>query len=163
MNEDLTNLSLSELFDELIPPTAPPDVSMAPQTVGWIWLGVAVLAILGFLFQRWLKHRHANAYRRQAINALTEAGEDPIALASVLRQTALAAFPRADVASLIGENWLAFLDNTVGKPLFSGTVAGQSLTRSPYRPTTEPTDLPARTKEWVTTHKVSKPQDGGQK
>ncbi|AML51124.1 DUF4381 domain-containing protein [Falsihalocynthiibacter arcticus] len=156
MSDDLSTLSLSELYDELIPPAAPADISMFPQTVGWIWLGLAILATLGFLLNLWLKYRRENAYRRAAIGALKRAGDDPVALANVLRKTALAAFPRQDVAGLIGDSWLAFLDSTAGKPLFTDTAAGTALIHAPYQSTHMPSDLPARAKEWVTSHKVQK-------
>lgn len=163
MTEDLSKLGLSDLFDELIPPSVPEDISMVPQTMGWIWLAIALILIVGFFLNRWRKYRNLNAYRREAVKALKLSGDDPLALATVLRQTALAAFPRKDVAGLIGESWLVFLDKTAGKPLFSGTVAGQSLTHAAYQTSTETTDLAIRAKEWVKTHKATQSHNGEEK
>ena len=46
MTEDLAGLTLVELLDLLEPVVEPPPVPLWPQTQGWIWLGLAVAALL---------------------------------------------------------------------------------------------------------------------
>ena len=51
-----------------------------------------------------------NAYRREALRQLDAV--DPGGISTVLKRTALAAWPREQVAALTGAAWLAFLDRT---------------------------------------------------
>ncbi|MCT4373510.1 DUF4381 domain-containing protein, partial [Yangia mangrovi] len=131
MNEEGTDAeSLVGLINQLIEPVPPEPVSLVPQTWGWVALAVllAVLALWGL----WRGHRRhvANAYRRAALAELGRAGTTA-ELAAILRRAALAAFPRAEVASLTGADWTAFLSRT-GKSRFPDT-AGEELRRAPYR------------------------------
>ncbi|WP_380054313.1 DUF4381 domain-containing protein [Falsihalocynthiibacter sp. SS001] len=154
MSTDLSTLQLSELYDELIPPEAPPDISMMPQTAGWYWLGAAVLLLIAYLLRLFIRHHQRNAYRREALTALRHADNDPTQIASILRQTALAAFPRDQVAGVVGDDWLAFLDDTAGKPLFKDTSAGQSLLLAPYRDMPADPKLAPQAHKWIRQHKV---------
>ena len=108
--------ALNGLHDVVLPPP----VSMSPQTAGWY-----VLLILAGFVLLWagvaLTRKHwRNRYRREALRELAtlECGAGDGAsrtaalrvLPSLLRRTALAAWPRGEVASLSGGAWLAFLD-----------------------------------------------------
>ena len=73
MSEDLSRLTLVDLLDLLEPVPEPPQVSLWPQTVGWIWLGLAVACVAGWLGRRWLMNRRANAYRRAALKEIAAA------------------------------------------------------------------------------------------
>lgn len=112
----------------------PEPVSHAPQTYGW-WI-LAVVVLVGAVFVARAAHRHwrAQAYRRRAralhaelaaraAHAGTRA-EALAALPGLLKRTALQAWPRAEVASLSDEAWLAFLDRT---------YPGQAFERGPGR------------------------------
>jgi len=55
------------------------------------------------------------------------------ALALLVRRTALAAFPREQVAALSGASWLSFLDRTCGGHEFA-EGSGRVLDTAPYRP-----------------------------
>ena len=93
MTEEFQGLGLVELINLLEEVPEPPPIAMTPQTPGWIVLGV-VVAVLLFLLLRWAVQRHrAEAYRRAALRELEQAGDDPAAISTVLRRTALAAFP----------------------------------------------------------------------
>jgi hypothetical protein len=102
----------------------PSPVSWTPQTPGWyVVFGLALLGA-GWWVYRSLRHFWKNRYRRLALEELLAIerelqqperrakalGEIP----ALLKWTALAAFPRGDVADLSGEKWLAFLDKTIG-------------------------------------------------
>ncbi len=145
--------TLSDLIDLLVPPPEPAPVSMVPQTVGWVVLGV--LLALGLAWVAWKRWRRwqANAYRRAALEELERAGDDPAAIAVILRRAALAAWPRGDVASLSGDDWLRFLDRTadagfVGEP-------GSAIVTGPYRADGEPVPgLGALAAEWIRGHRV---------
>ena len=131
--------SLVDLLDQLQDIAEPPPVSMAPATWAWAVLAALALALLAVAAAAFLRHRRATAYRRAAraeLRALAPALEagDPAALAAaeaVLRRTALAAFPRAEVAALTGGAWLGFLARTGG----TLGAAGPALAAAPYAPT----------------------------
>ncbi len=154
MNEDLSELNLVELFDRLVQPDAPEPVSMLPQTSGWLWLAIALLVLSGVMAWLWLRWWRSTAYRRAALAALRAAGDDPAAIADVLKRAALAGFPREEVASLHGNNWLAFLDRTGGRsPVFSGSEAGLVLASAPYRPQPPNAELARTAATWIRRHR----------
>ena len=152
MNEDWKGLNLPQLIDLLEPVPEPDTISMMPQTAGWIWLGLAVLAGIGFAAWRFYRWRQQTAYRREALAELAACGDNPRQLADLLRRTALTAYPRAEVASLYGREWLAFLDRTYdGNAFLDGP--GQCLADAPYRRKTETSDLTPVVREWIRTHR----------
>lgn len=151
MDEDLKGLNLVELFDLLEPVPAPDPVSMMPQTVGWIWLGVAILALMFLIVRKARKHRKENAYRRQALLELRGIS-DPKDQALLLRRTALAAYPRKDVASLYGAEWLTFLNGTCEKPAFS-SEGGKALLEAPYASRPETEDIKPQVLHWIRFHR----------
>ncbi|MDF2233608.1 DUF4381 domain-containing protein [Albimonas sp. CAU 1670] len=128
--------NLVDLLDELRQPPPPPPVSMLPQTAGWPVLGLLLLLALAFAVRSGRRRRRADAWRREALAALAQAGDDPAAVAPILRRAALTARPRQAVAGLSGERWLAFLDETAGAPPErSGGFAhgpGRALLHGPY-------------------------------
>lgn len=114
--------TIKPTLDRLHDVVLPEPVSWVPQTVGW-WV---VLVLLGLLlgwagyaaYHRW----HSNRYRRLALKhlqkieanlvtpdrRLTALSELPI----LMKQTVLACWKRPDVASLTGDAWLRFLDES---------------------------------------------------
>jgi Ca-activated chloride channel family protein len=114
----------------------PPEVGLWPQTWPARIAIVALLAAVAVTVWRFARHRYVNRYRREALGELTrieraDTAELPVQLALLLRRTALAAFPREQVAPLAGSAWLAFLDRTGGGTEFSrGT--GRWLASAPY-------------------------------
>ncbi len=85
----------------------PAPVSWTPQTIGWyIVFGIVALLLLWFVVREvrlWMRNR----YRREALRELASAS--PEQLSALLKRTALAAWPREQVASLSGDKWLSFL------------------------------------------------------
>lgn len=122
---------------------APPPVPWLPPAPGWYALGLTALLFLVWgaviLSRRWRR----NAYRRQALAELTGLTTGPAAdtaaglllprLAELLKRTALAAYGRAQAASLSGQPWLDFLDSRYGRPLFAGEN-GRLLLLGAYAP-----------------------------
>lgn len=96
----------------------PEPVSWFPATAGWLVVGAVLLAILGGLaWWRWRAWQREQ-YRRDAltrIDAMRGADEALARLPLVLRSTALAAFPREEVAGLRGGAWVAWLNENGGR------------------------------------------------
>ncbi len=151
MSEDLSRLTLVDLLDLLEPVPEPPQIPLWPQTAGWIWLGLAVACVAAWLGRRWLLTRRANAYRRAAFKAIAAAGDDPVALAEIVRRAALAGYPRAEVAGLYGEDWLAFLDEAYGGTGFR-EGPGRLLAVAPYASARSAPDLTPLVALWVRNH-----------
>jgi Domain of unknown function (DUF4381) len=106
------------------------------------------------LARRWYRNR----YRRAALAELnriegeSDAANIPLALASLIRRTALTAFPRDKVASLTGVEWLAFLDRTADTRAFS-EGAGRALEDMAYRPTPAAVrPLVGTVRHWIKAH-----------
>jgi len=143
-------------LDRLQEISLPEAVAWTPQTAGWYVLGA--LALLGLLRLAVALHRRrtANRYRRAALAQLG-AARTPAEIAALLKRTALAAYPRAEVAGLSGEAWLDFLDRTSGTTDFTGGP-GQLLADAPYQraaevPEAEVRDLLAASKRWIRAHR----------
>lgn len=154
MSQHLEGLNLIELLDLLQPAPEPTRIAMTPQTPGWILLGIGLGFLLGWGLTRVWRRYTSNAYRRAALAelaSLTLDGEDPAQIAILLKRTALAAFPRADVASLHGDSWLGFLDEHFpGDGFCHG--AGKVLATAPWRPTTPDPALTALARDWILRH-----------
>lgn len=98
---------------------AAPAVSMRPQTWTWAILAAIIAVLIALALWSWARRRAANRYRVQALAALKSLRADlstatarSAALsqtAVLLKRTALAAYPRSDVASLSGDRWVQFL------------------------------------------------------
>ncbi|MEM1073742.1 MAG: DUF4381 domain-containing protein [Pseudomonadota bacterium] len=145
--------NLVDLLDQLVLPTEPAPVSMIPQTSGWVVLALLVMAGVAYGLWHWHLLRQRNAYRAVALNALETAGSDPAAIAQILRRCALAAYPRTRVAALTGEDWLTFLDRSVGGQDFR-SGAGRALIAAPYQPKAAANPvLLELARDWVRGHK----------
>lgn len=149
------NTSLQNLND-IVAPGAVPWWPLAP---GWYVLaviaaiGLAGLAVLGW--RRWRRDR----YRRQALAELEGIREDAAGslqrLPSLLKRTALSAWPRETVASLSGQPWHAFLDNSAGMEQFC-QGAGDLLDQLAYGKSlseTEHSRLLAAAEKWLRLHR----------
>lgn len=141
----------------------PREVSLWPQT--WEARLATVLLVVGViaLVWRFAHHRRVNRYRREAIAELNAVRRSSAAdrsdllarLSLLVRRTALAAFPRGQVASLTGPAWLAFLDRSYGGREFSQGV-GRLLVSGPYRQIppddAELQSLVALVRRWIRGH-----------
>jgi hypothetical protein len=101
----------------------PPPPAWTPQTIGWYVLfgmgGLLILWIAIHFIRRWF----ADRYRREALGEL--AVLPPEQFSALLKRTALAAWPREKVASLSGEAWLQFLDQSIRSDLFHRAPANR--------------------------------------
>jgi hypothetical protein len=139
---------------------APPEpVSMLPQAPGWYLLaGLLATGLLWLLWRAYMRWR-VNAYRREALKELNaiEGASAIAALPSLLKRTALAAYPRERVASLTGDRWLSFLDGTVGAEEFSRDP-GRSIATLAYSPSPEADHrkLIELARRWIRRHRVER-------
>jgi hypothetical protein len=122
--------SLQNLNDIVLP--AP--VGWWPLASGWYFLlGLSGIVITWFVYRsirRWIKNR----YRREALHELsviTNGVQDAATrerylrqIPSLLKRTALTAYPRGAVASLSGKDWHRFLNSTLKSTLFTDPVTG---------------------------------------
>lgn len=155
---------LSNLID-IVEPAAVPFWPLAPGWYGLFGLVVVTAVVAAFLARR---RHHARAYRRAALAALDRIGgeldardEQALrALPSIVKRTALAAFPRSEVASLSGTSWLEFLDDTAGTKDFT-KGEGRHLVSLAYDPSL-PAELDAgrqaklldAVRHWILRHEV---------
>lgn len=152
--------SLITLLDQLHDLHEPAQVSMWPATPAWIVLGLLVFAVLILCLRHWLHHRRATAYRRAALAELRGMQEDLArgrvpALArldTLLRRTALAAFPRAEVAALGGPEWAAFLHRTGGEAIAAEVPAMAAATFSTASPDFDGKAALRAARDWIRHH-----------
>jgi hypothetical protein len=146
----------------------PPPISYRPATTAWSVVGLVLLAALAYAAWRWFGRWQANAYRREALREMADlerrfAQADArvgalTALPALVKRTALAAMPRARVASLSDAQWLAFLDRTCPPGGFA-SGPGTLLPRIAYQTIVRPTpaelhQLVALVRRWITHHDV---------
>ena len=106
----------------------PETVGMWPPAIGW-WLLLIVLPLL-FLVAWWLfKRITKTTLTKEALKILDQIKNDPNSdqkqklqqLSSWLRRIAISLASRKEVASLSGQDWLAYLDQSIeGTPFSSG-------------------------------------------
>lgn len=159
MSSQYDGLMLPQLLDLLHPPVEPAPVAWLPQTLGWqivgAWL-LVVSALLGIQGYRWWKR---NRYRREALAQLREISkqQDPERtageIALLIKRTALAAYPRAEVASLYGEQWAEFLIAS-SKDDHRVQRAAQALASAAYRTDTQPSSLIEPARRWIKVHRA---------
>ena len=119
----------------------PGPIGWWPPAFGW-WL-VAALVLAGLAFYGF--HYYRARHKRAALKAMTkvrtalEQGAEPVAclqfLSTILRRFAMTSVARAageaDVAGLIGERWLRYLDGRWNRTDFSAGL-GKRLLAAPY-------------------------------
>lgn len=136
----------------------PAPVSWWPPAPGWWWL----LGLLGTLI--WIAvlawRRHTNNRPRRAalteLDTLTHRFADDQtafvqAVSTLLRRCAITRFSAPDVAGLVGESWLEFLDRHGGNQEFM-RGPGRILLTGPYAPQlqVDTTALAGVARRWIT-------------
>ena len=111
--KEVQNIELSPLME-------PSPVEFSMDTIGWKILFVLLLIIIIYsAYKIFLHYKHIK-YRRNAVAKIIEISqlsdkEIPFVITQIMfqiKQTALQTFGRKKVASLEGEKWLQFLDET---------------------------------------------------
>jgi hypothetical protein len=145
------NPALQKLHDYYQP--SPP--AWTPQTIGWYVLFATVALLLLWLLSHYLRRWLGNRYRREAIQELAVATPDQFS--ALLKRTALARWPREQVASLSGHAWLQFLDKTAAGARFLETPGNRIEEIALYENTlseTEEQTLRSLAEEWIRRHRV---------
>jgi len=123
----------------------PAPVSWLPQTIGWYAVLTLLLGLGTWIGYRIRRRHRANRYRGLALVRLDEierllaTGDRVAALAELpelVKRTALEAYPRAQVASLSGDEWLSFLDRSYDGTSFTDGP-GRLLPKLAYDPPAE--------------------------
>ncbi|MBL0371531.1 DUF4381 domain-containing protein [Rhizobium sp. KVB221] len=161
--DSTTDAALKSLNDIVLPLP----VSYMPQTWSWAALGAVLVALVALASWRWLRRWRANRYRREALAALEALGRQSMAqtatdrfgqqLAELLKRTALAAWPREEVAKLSGDDWAAFLAQHATSP--HDEVLGPLVDDREYRPASQPSGeerarLIDAARKWIESHHV---------
>ena len=131
--------SLENLFDIVVPPPVP----WWPPAPGWFVIGGVLLVLVFRVAWRTWRRWRAAAYRRAALaewrqlkTQATDSRHREAALRhlpELVKRVALATFPREEVASLSGVEWLRFLDRTGHTDVFTHG-RGQLLPELAYDP-----------------------------
>lgn len=157
---DYEGLNLPQLVDLMHDLVRPEPVSWMPQTSGW-WIALSWLFAISMVLAR---HRyrawHRNRYRRAALAILRSievntADETQVAgqIAILLKRTALAAYPREQVAHLFGSEWAQFLRDTASNDPIIGQTAEQLATTA-YRRDCDGKALIAPARRWIKVHRA---------
>jgi hypothetical protein len=115
---------MTQTFEQLLelnPLHLPATPSWWPIAWGWLSLAGALFAglLVVWLFINWRIKRQIP--RKTALRLLhsTRTQVTPSEAIELLRQAALCYFPRQDIAYLTGPEWYQFLDQQLGRPLFT--------------------------------------------
>lgn len=121
---DSTNQALAQLKDIHLPA----DVSWWPLAPGWYVLLVLMIVLVFFSAVFYWHWRNQRLSKKQALKILSayqeqyQNGQNPqlvcAQISELLKRVALVYFPRHQVASLTGDAWVAFLDETGKKTPF---------------------------------------------
>ena len=141
--------SLDNLRDIVVP--EPPPLWPPAAEIWWL-LAIFGLTLAILLFQ-WRRARSRNAYRRAGFALLDDAGTVH-EISVILKRVALAAFPRDQVASLYGEDWGGFLQQTCPRCDFLPLVRAK-----PDTPASSEVRRLAGT--WIRHHQVPRRAVGG--
>ena len=136
-------------------PMRPP--AMTPQTPGW-WVLLAWALLLGLLAglrarRRWV----ANRYRRDALAMLAAVADDDgqgaATIAGIVKRTALAAYPRSEVASLWGPEWARFLVRSSHEDTLVAEGA-ERLAEASWRTDIRVSEVNATAQQWIRVHRA---------
>jgi hypothetical protein len=150
----------------------PEPISWWPPAIGW-WIVLGLTLLVSAVLTYLLRQRKRVTPAGLALKELTLLENDPDmpartklqALSILLRRVALTLHPRKEVAGLMGENWLRWLDEVTGDTRFS-EGPGRWLAEAPYRPVpdvVELAELLALCRDWLNAlAKVKKPRTKSQ-
>ena len=146
-------------LDRLHDLTLPPAIGWWPLAPGWYALVILMSLPAGWFLWRGWKNWQANAYRREALHQLTSL-QDAVAIAALLRRTALAAAARTEIAGLTGSAWAEWLDRQcldampcrvrqlLSNGIYKQSDAGQDISQ-----------LHGYAARWISGHRIVLPPD----
>jgi len=144
----------------------PDSIGWGPPAIGW-WLLAVLIPLCCFLIVWLYKHitrKTALKTARKHLQQIKQAGDldnmaTLIALSELLRRVAISISPREQTASLTGQAWLDYLDNTMSDSPFTQST-GAWLTQGHYQKTApterELTPLIKICEDWLKAQKECK-------
>lgn len=124
----------------------PNDVSAWPPAIGW-WLLVLISALLFWAaIVAFKKHQNKWQYRKAALRLLAEeyrrfndtnTQATATALISVLKRTAMSAYPEQDLRGIYGQQWVSCLNRQTPKAYFEANLASYFIDQQYQIATTE--------------------------
>ena len=136
-----------------------------PPAPGWWLAAVVALVALGMVAWILIRRYRASAYRRRALVQLSQLAADYQAhqdtqrlLAdtnALIKSVALVAYPRREVAASSGEQWLSFLNSTLGPDeQFPAELVSGAYHRT--SPSVDTHQLQHAASRWIRRHEVGK-------
>ena len=156
--DGLNLVDLLALMHDIVVPSTPPFV---PQTPAWwvlsAWLVSVFLIVTWHIRARWQRNRYRRAAESE-LDAITAAADaDPAGsaakIAVLLKRTALAAYPRHDVAALAGNEWADFLARSSADDKLVRANA-ETIAHAAYRQDADGRELVAAARRWIRVHRV---------
>lgn len=118
----------------------PDPVSWWPLAPGW-WILLALILVITVAIFLYRQYRKKQALKKQLMVEFEiichrfkkekNSTELVQSLSTLLRRACISFYPRSEVASLTGEAWLQFLDDTAHEKLFN-TGHGKIISTAPY-------------------------------
>ena len=154
MDDKLINTPIKEAsaapgFDQMHDIVLPDPISWWPLAPGWwvilLLLTLAMVWIITAAYRRWKK----NAYRRAALRELKNIS--PADIPALVKRVSLSIYPREQIATLSGEAWLEFLDQSGNTQDFT-QGPGRHLLELSYNPHAKNipiADLTQVIRQWV--------------
>jgi len=121
--------SLDNLHDIIVPNP----VSWWPLAPGWYVLILGLIIAATWIGIRLNRQWQQNRFRREALSELDSI--KPSELPALIKRVALCIWPREQVASLSGDDWLQFLDQSSNSDAFT-QGPGKKLSALSYSPDT---------------------------
>jgi len=154
-------LNLPQLLDRMHGLVVPDPVSWLPQTPGWWVLLAWLLGMVVLGAWRIGSYRRRNRYRREALSVLAtiESQADHRRLetagqiAALLKRTALAAYPRRQIAHLYGAEWAQFLCQSANDDA-QVVAAADTLAAAAYRTEVDGAALCNPARRWIQVHRA---------
>ena len=139
MQPDISNIPLRDIH-------LPGDISWWPPAIGW-WIVAGLIILLGLVLYLLKRRRDRRKVAKAALMELVDikmaydknldAKSFVTNLSTLLRRVCITIFPNENVASIIGKDWLVFLDECIAQkgkskePLFTQQAAADLL-NAPY-------------------------------
>ncbi|OBT07949.1 hypothetical protein A9264_05635 [Vibrio sp. UCD-FRSSP16_10] len=160
--EVLKPVSLNPMLSGLAEPSLPNPISWLPNAPGWYLLVALLICFAVYRGYRLIRQYQVNAYRRLALAELERLKSQPDGfrhLPQLLRKTALCAYPRCDVAPLLGSQWEAWLDlqckNSHFANEFKGVLASIAYSPNSMIDEHQTIQLIELSAHWIKHHEVA--------
>lgn len=110
MNKTIAEASLDNLHNIIVPNA----VGFFPLAPGWVMVALLLLALFVHFAIQAYTHYAKSLYRREALEELGrythETKEETLALLTLAKRVAIAAYGRGAIAKLSAENWWDFME-----------------------------------------------------